>query len=223
MTDEILVGVYDSHDDAKRAHAQLLEEGIGELQVLCRDDVATHAAPPHSDDAQGADATSSQDGGLAAFIGRMFSGAIPEDTRFARYRKALRADKVLIAVRARSDAQSNVAAAILTPSSPRVYPLPNAPTGWNEATTNDPASTASVNDPARPNGLLDDAQGLSAVADEARLSRSRAAPGGAEAKLERGTLHVAGGRVCSRESTVDSPRTTCRSAPCVPSSPVARR
>lgn len=52
------------------------------------------------------------------------------------------------------DAEMN----ITTIPGPRIYPLPNAPTGWSETTRGERSSIGNMqNDPGRPTGLLHDA------------------------------------------------------------------
>jgi hypothetical protein len=76
-------------------------------------------------------------------------------------------------VRAEAHTQSQAATTVLARSGPRIYSLPNAPSAWSEATAGDPASIGGVDhDPARPEGLLEDAEGLSAQGDVTRLSNS---------------------------------------------------
>jgi hypothetical protein len=56
-------------------------------------------------------------------------------------------------------------------SGPRVYSLPNSPTGWREASRGAMHSIGGrENDPGRPTGLLDDAGGLDTEDDRLRLS-----------------------------------------------------
>ncbi|HKU87354.1 MAG TPA: hypothetical protein VJV77_13550 [Casimicrobiaceae bacterium] len=55
---------------------------------------------------------------------------------------------------------------------PRIYPLPQSPTGWNEAYEGERASIGGPDaDPERPGGVLGDAGGLPAAGDRARLAR----------------------------------------------------
>ncbi|MEO9135872.1 MAG: hypothetical protein ABI316_04640 [Casimicrobiaceae bacterium] len=80
-------------------------------------------------------------------------------------------------MRTEADAQAPIASTVLERSGPRNYSLPNAPTAWNEATAGDPASIGGVDhDPARPEGLLQDVEGLSAQADATDLSKTRRGP-----------------------------------------------
>ena len=87
-----------------------------------------------------------------------------------------RGGRFLVAVHTDSEAHARAAASILANAGPRVYSLPNAPSAWNEATAGDPPTTSGVDrDPARPEGLLDDAEGLPVEADRARLAQTQRA------------------------------------------------
>ncbi|HEX6136329.1 MAG TPA: hypothetical protein VF059_01615 [Casimicrobiaceae bacterium] len=164
----MIVGVYESRRDADAARARLLEEGLHEGRIAVAQG-ADADKPPAS--VGGTPLTDDATDGLAGFIGRMFSGAFPEDSARERYADALRNGRCVIAVRTESDAESNIATAILARAEPRVYSLPNAPSGWKEASAGDPASLGGVDDdPGRPQGLLDDAEGLGPDADRRRLS-----------------------------------------------------
>jgi hypothetical protein len=107
----------------------------------------------------------------------MFSGALLDDADMTPYVDALSQGHYVVAVRTGSDRQRELASAALVRGGPRTYSLPNAPTAWNEARGNDPASIGGVDrDPGRPEGLLRDAKGLPAGTDAAGLanrSRSR--------------------------------------------------
>ncbi|MEO8306386.1 MAG: hypothetical protein ABI724_19920 [Betaproteobacteria bacterium] len=66
----------------------------------------------------------------------------------------------------------DVAAAV---SGPRIYPLPNSPTGWGEASQGSKSSIGgTMNDPGRPEGLLRDAKGLGTDADRRVLVGTQA-------------------------------------------------
>ena len=55
---------------------------------------------------------------------------------------------------------------------PRIYPLPQSPTGWGRAYEGERASIGCLDeDPDRPAGVLEDAGGLPAAGDHARLAR----------------------------------------------------
>ena len=84
--------------------------------------------------------------------------------------RALRDGQCVLSVRTQDAAQTRLALALLARGSPRAYSLPNAPTAWNEASAGDAASIGGIErDPARPEGLLDDAESLPASSDRARL------------------------------------------------------
>ena len=166
MTNEIVVGVYDSRREAEAARAQLLAQGLREQQIAA----GASALPPRDRFAMDAPP---EDRGLSGFIGRMFSGALMDDENNAQYTEALRSGRCLLVVRSETRMQSQAATTVLERSGPRIYSLPNAPSAWSEATAGDPASIGGVDqDPARPAGLLDDAEGLSAQGDVTRLSNS---------------------------------------------------
>jgi len=96
-----------------------------------------------------------------------------DDANVEKYTQGLRNGRSIVAVRVESDDKRRVASTILERGGPRIYSLPNAPTAWNEASANDPASIGGVDDdPARPEGLLTDAEGLPVDADEARLGNA---------------------------------------------------
>lgn len=60
-------------------------------------------------------------------------------------------------------------------SGPRIYPLPNSPTGWGEASQGSKSSIGDImNDPGRPEGLLRDAKGLGTDADRRALEGAQA-------------------------------------------------
>jgi hypothetical protein len=158
MASEIVVGVYESRREAEAARAQLLAQGIGEHQIAIEERPAAEESDDH---------------GPPGFIARMFSGALMDDESIATYNEALHSGRRLLVVRAESRTQSQVATTVLARTGPRIYSLPNAPSAWSEATAGDPASIGGVDrDPARPEGLLEDAEGLSAQGDVTRLSNS---------------------------------------------------
>jgi hypothetical protein len=175
MASEIIVGVYESRRDVDAARTRLLDEGIREGRIAVGQRASTDTSPKPTGDGLAAGMTdhAAADSGLAGFIGRMFSGAFPDDSVRNRYVEALRSGRCVIAVRTESDAESNIATAILARAEPRVYSLPNAPSGWNEASAGDPASIGvAADDPGRPRGLLEDAEGLGSDADRSRLTKA---------------------------------------------------
>jgi len=176
MAEQIVVGMYDSRRDAEEAKARLIAEGVsedrigieegsapGEAPLRPEDRVAMHEVEPLPDDR-----------GVSGFVGRMFSGALMDDANIVKYTEALRNGRTILAVRVESDEKRRTASTILELGGPRVYSLPNAPTAWNEASGNDPASIGGIDDdPGRPEGLLTDAEGLPVNADEAWLANAR--------------------------------------------------
>jgi hypothetical protein len=176
MTDEILIGTYASRAEAEAARDRLLAEGVAADVVHVECGPAQDEAPLPPGDRfamREVDEPLPRDRGLAGFIGRMFSGALMDDADIGKYTDALRDGRCLLAVRYSSEHERRVAAAVLAPSGPQIYSLPNAPTAWNEAKANDPPSIGGVDhDPARPQGLLADVEGISAHADVDRLTQS---------------------------------------------------
>ena len=60
-----------------------------------------------------------------------------------------------------------------SPRQPDITPLPNAPTGWNEAREGErPTIGRTPNDPARPEGLTRGANDIGATEDRERIERS---------------------------------------------------
>ena len=118
-----------------------------------------------------------EDRGLTGFIARMFSGALPSEADVAEYENALDSGRFLLVVHVQDDDESNAATSLLTGPSVRNYSLPNAPTAWRRATAADRPSIGDYadHDPARPEGLIEDAAGLSAEADRDR-ARARRRP-----------------------------------------------
>ena len=171
MADEIVVGTYESRADADAARARLIREGVPEdrIHVEQRTSGATAPMPPQ-DRAALHEVEPPPERGFAGVVSRMFSGALIDDPSVPNVTDALQKGHTVRAVCVDSDTSRRTASAILERGGPRVYPLPNAPTGWNEAGANDPASIGGVgDDPVRPEGLLTDVEGLPVDADEARL------------------------------------------------------
>jgi hypothetical protein len=99
----------------------------------------------------------------------MFSGALMDDTHVDADSRSLQRSHFVIAVQTKDDDESNAATTIFTGASIRTYSLPNAPSGWREARGGARPSIGDYvdRDPARPQGLIEDAAGLSANADRA--------------------------------------------------------
>lgn len=174
MADEIVAGIYESREDADAARIRLIEEGVPEERIRIEQRDTAGSVPMSPQDRVALEEVKPERG-FAGFLSRMFSGALLDDD-VARYADALHAGHSVLVVHVDSDERRRTASAILERGGPRVYPLPNAPTGWNESHANDPASIGGVDDdPVRPNGLLTDVEGLPVDADEPRL---RDAPAG---------------------------------------------
>ena len=173
----MVVGIYESRGEADAARARLIDEGVPEERI-CIEQRDTAGSVPMSPQDRVAlqEVEPPPERGLAGVVNRMFSGFVMDDANVAHYADALHAGRSVVLVRVDSDERRRTASAILERGGPRVYPLPNAPTGWNESHANDPAGIGGVeDDPVRPEGLLTDVEGLPADADEARL---RHAPDG---------------------------------------------
>jgi len=192
----LLVGVFDSAEHARAAHASLLEQGFREGQV-------------------GVDAGVQAPGqrGLAGVIARMFSGFLQDDDpRGHAYADRIEGGGGLVAVhdlddaamaRARAILQQHGAAgvethaplrahtrqppdahadrelsAVASVGGPQAYVLPNAPTDWGRFTGHARATIGESTDPARPEGELSDAVGLDPEADVAPLKRRSGQPRG---------------------------------------------
>jgi hypothetical protein len=175
MAAEIIVGTYDSRAEAEAARERLIEQGIAADTIHVECGAARGEAPMPPGDrfaVHEVDEPVPEERGFAGVVARMFSGALLDDASVGHYLDHLRGGRCLLAVRYATAHARSVAAAVLSPRVPQVYSLPNAPTAWNEARAGDPASIGGVDaDPARPQGLLHDAEGLSAHADAARLSQ----------------------------------------------------
>jgi hypothetical protein len=168
MANAIVVGTYQSRTDAEAARGELIARGIAADDIT----VEQRAAAGRVGEAG---ASSVDEPGVAGVVARMFSGALLDDADMAPYVHALSHGHYVVAVRTGSQRQLELASAALAGGGPRTYSLPNAPTAWNEATGNDPASIGGVDqDPGRPEGLLHGTTGLPANTDEAGLeNRSR--------------------------------------------------
>jgi len=170
---EIIVGVYESRRDADSVRDRLVDNGVDASRIAIE-------GGPRSDQSRispGARfamrAVGQPDDRATSLIGRMFSGALLDDENVEQYAHALRNGKCVLAVRTEGDDETRVVMSLLARAGPRVFSLPNAPTAWNEATAGDPASIGGVDrDPARPEGLLDDAEGLPVASDRAHLANT---------------------------------------------------
>jgi hypothetical protein len=170
MANEIVVGVYESREEANAARERLIDERVPENTIRIEQGPPPDVPMPPQDRAAVTPAKPAEHG-LAAFIGRMFSGALLDEGQLGEYADALRNGRFVVVVHVDSDDRRRTASTILARGGPRIYSLPNAPTAWNEASAGDRASIGNVDeDPARPEGLLRDVEGLPAQGDETRLA-----------------------------------------------------
>ena len=173
MANEIIVGTYESRGEADEARARLIAQGVAEDHIRIEQDAAGGEAAGDGFGTHEASEPLPEDRGVSGFIARMFSGALMDDANIEKYTEALRNGRCVLAVRVDSDVKRHAASTVLARGGPRTYSLPNAPTAWNEASANDPASIGGVDaDPARPEGLLTGVNGLPVQSDETRLSNT---------------------------------------------------
>jgi len=167
----MVAGIYESRGEAEAARARLIDEGVPEERIRIEQRDTAGSVPMSPQDRVALqDVEPPPERGLAGVVSRMFSGFVMDDANVAHYADALHAGRSVVLVHVDSAERRHTASAILARGGPRVYPLPGAPTGWNESHANDPASIGGVDDdPVRPEGLLTDVEGLPTDADEARL------------------------------------------------------
>ncbi len=170
MAGTVVVGVYESQADAQAARARLVERGIPDERIRIAqrtDDASEH--PQRRPEKRDIDEPVSEDRGISGFISRMFSGAHMDDTDVEADSRAMERGRFVIAVQTEDDDESKAATTIFTGASIRTYSLPNAPSGWRDARSGARPSIGDYadGDPARPEGLIEDAAGLSVDADRA--------------------------------------------------------
>ncbi|HLX26978.1 MAG TPA: hypothetical protein VKV24_00625 [Casimicrobiaceae bacterium] len=171
MANEIVVGVYESPEEADAARERLIEEGVPDRNIRIEQGPPPDVPMPPQDRAALEQVAKPDEHGLSGFIGRMFSGALLDEGQIDEYADAFRNGRFVVVVHVDSDDRRRTASTILARGGPRIYSLPNAPTAWNEASAGDRASIGSVDDdPARPEGLLRDVEGLPAQGDDTRLA-----------------------------------------------------
>ena len=171
---EIVVGVYESRREADAVRERLVQEGVDAGRIVIEEGPRPDQSALPPGDRFATRAVAQPRDNASTFVARMFSGELIYDANVEQYTHALREGKCVVAVRTDAADDTRLATSLLARAGPRVYSLPNAPTAWKEATAGDPASIGGVDrDPARPEGLLDDAEGLSAASDRARLARAR--------------------------------------------------
>lgn len=167
MTGTLIVEVYESRSDAERARARLIERGVAADRIHIEHHDAAVGNASGDSDMSDQNETRREDRSVSATIARMFSGVLLEDADVAQYKQAVDRGHSVLVVQTGDNEETDVTRSILTGASVRSYSLPNAPTAWREATQNDPPSIGDyrVGDPARPEGLLEDAEGFSVDAD----------------------------------------------------------
>ena len=102
MTNEIVVGMYDSRVDAEAARGRLIEKGVPAacIGIEAGSAVGDSPVPPGDRVAvRNVDEPLPEDRGVSGFIARMFSGALMDDANFGKYTEALRNGRCLVAVR----------------------------------------------------------------------------------------------------------------------------
>jgi hypothetical protein len=168
---KMIVSTFNSRREADAARQRLREHGFDDTRIRIE---GGETAPAHT-----------AERGLTGVIARMFSGILLDDD-IVRYSHAVRSGKCVLALHAPDDAAAadatlvlrglESADAIATLHGPEIYPMPNSPVGWNQATQGEPSTIGISSDPARPDGLVSDAQGLGTADDRERLAGKKAAP-----------------------------------------------
>jgi len=177
MAGTVIVGVYQTRADAEAARVRLIERGIREERIHIEQQTSDSADDTkHAHDERDVDEPLPEDRGISGFISRMFSGALMDDAEIEKYAQDVQAGRCVIVVQTADERESAAATTTFTGASVRTYSLTNAQTAWRESTAGDPPSIGDYvdHDPARPEGLIEDAEGLSVDADRAlRTPRSR--------------------------------------------------
>lgn len=102
------------------------------------------------------------DHGLLGVIERMFSGLLIDHAIAVAETPAV-AEKAVVAIGGAPPGDRigpNDIDVLATIAGPQIYPLPNSPTGWGQSTRGEKVAIGVRMDPARPDGLIEDAQGL---------------------------------------------------------------
>ncbi|HEY3460952.1 MAG TPA: hypothetical protein VGL52_09000, partial [Casimicrobiaceae bacterium] len=116
MTAEIIIGTYDSREEAEAARERLVRDGVAAdgIHVECGPEAGQVPLSPGDRFAmREVDDSRPEERGLAGFIGRMFSGALMDDTKIEQYTEALRGGRCVLAVRYVSEHERRIAAAVL--------------------------------------------------------------------------------------------------------------
>jgi len=100
--------------------------------------------------------------GIRGFIERMFSGFVTSQGKVVAVIVSSPAAEPTVAIVRKRESTTPVDADLLaTVTGPRVYPLPNSPTGWGESHHGVRGSYGDpLHDPGRPDGLIADILGL---------------------------------------------------------------
>lgn len=106
--------------------------------------------------------------GVRGVIARMFSGFVMNDESAETEQRAVvdtgtssATVSTVAIVRKRDDLASFDVDVLATITGPRVYPLPNSPTGWTDLRHGVRVGYGdALHDPARPDGLITDVLGL---------------------------------------------------------------
>jgi len=166
----VLVGSFDSREDAEEARRELAERGFGVARAV--DEGSHHPEDPRI----------VRRGGLTDLIENMFGGFVdhpdydqrslaePGNWTIVAHVPPERHDDARAVLSRRGRVQTRIgrsppARAVAAGGEvllfgPNAMALPNAPTNWNAGRGDNPPSIPGSLDPGRPRGLLEDAAGL---------------------------------------------------------------
>jgi hypothetical protein len=189
-----LIGVFDVRRDAEEARDELASRGFAAGAPVDE----ARAEPRGDEGSNDRSATEHARSRLSALIENMFSGFV-DDGRLDRYRDAAQEGRWILALRGLPAGRLDEARAVMeargtvevhrtqdeaarqpgtamtmTLLGPDATALPNAPVGWGEAWRGTQSLRGATVDPARPRGLLNDAQGLDT--DDVARRRTGTAP-----------------------------------------------
>lgn len=177
----MVVQVFELRRDAEKARERLVLEGFDRACIHVDSEAGSEAAPVEEPRRSREPFWAhTEKHGLSGVIERMFSGLLNDDDDYVRYTQALRTGKSVVAIHVPDHPSARRAAWIMdevrrdssmsvseearsstgVPFSPQIYPLPNAPTGWNQATEGEQSTIAILGDPLWPEGFARDAHGL---------------------------------------------------------------
>lgn len=148
---KMIVCLFDAHGTAEAARRDLLERGFDPAHIrVAGGETRTSSANATADHA-------------AAILAR---AAGSEDSLHAAAQQgSVSGEEIGI------DVDRAASALEAMRPGPRIYSLPNSPTGWGEASRGAANSIGgNDNDPARPTGLVRDVSGLGTDTDRSRLS-----------------------------------------------------